>query len=68
MNGSDPPTCTRCNVQLTVSHILIECTEYGLTRQESGISPNLKTILGNDWIELQKLLNFLNKTELKQKL
>lgn len=64
MTRSSPPICRTCNTQLTVKHILTDCTQYADKRRLFELSSDISDILSNCNSEIRKLLDFLQDTGL----
>lgn len=62
------PICDVCNTNLTVEHILISCRKFDLVRDELGLSNNLQIILSNTKENESKLLKFIKKCNLSDKI
>ena len=43
--GMDPPICNRCNKQITVKHILVECRKFIASRRKYFNNPSLINML-----------------------
>ena len=73
MEGNPPTPCLRCGCRYNVKHMLLECPQYNLARQQmikfcnnNQITFNLPNILGNDYPDLLELLfTFLHETKLE---
>ena len=64
-----PPECERCNVPLTVKHLLTECRLYSAVRRKYYNNPSLKEMLGNSKnFSITKISAFLKETGLLSKI
>ena len=69
VRGLDPPVCDRCNVRMTVKHILLECRKYIAARRKYYNHPSLITMLREaDDFSLNRLLLFLQETDILNKI
>ena len=72
MERGRPPECERCNLPLTVEHVLTECIEYSQNRRQvyGPNRPNLREILSEEHpdFNLEKLKRFLTITDLLRKI
>ena len=65
VSGMDPPICNRCNVQLTVKHVLVECRKYTASRRKYFNNPSLTTMLREtDSFSLDRLVLYLQEIDL----
>ena len=65
VSGMDPPICSRCNVQLTVKHVLVECRKYTASRRKYFNNPSLTTMLREtDSFSLDRLVLYLQEIDL----
>ncbi|XP_055590678.1 uncharacterized protein LOC129742761 [Uranotaenia lowii] len=64
----DPPTCPSCNVQITIKHILTNCSLYHTHRSSCSLSTSLRQILAPCPDEEKKLISFLKKSNLLHQL
>ena len=69
MEKGPVPRCANCNVELTVEHILIECSLYMSERQlwlnqaDVSVPLTLKSLLEeSDGFDIKKIMQFLNAT------
>lgn len=60
--------CTTCNQPLTVQHILLECQTLDGYRAAAGLAGSLYDILNNDRDTETKLINFLRRADLLNKI
>ena len=67
-NRNVSKNCDTCQTELTVEHILINCIKYDNLRDELEISSNIQVALGNNKSEETKVLKFLKKCNLYDKL
>lgn len=67
-NNNGSPNCDVCKSELTVKHILINCKKFDLVRDELHLSNNLQILLGNTKENESKLLKFLKKCNLSDKI
>ncbi|KAL9706254.1 hypothetical protein quinque_009772 [Culex quinquefasciatus] len=58
------PRCTRCNLALTVKHILAECPEFEEQRRRAGVTSNVREALADDRDMAKNLLKFLKATDM----
>ncbi|KAL9703458.1 hypothetical protein quinque_006976 [Culex quinquefasciatus] len=58
------PRCTRCNLALTVKHILAECPEFEEQRRRAGVPSNVREALADDRDMAKNVLNFLKATDM----
>lgn len=58
------PSCSFCQVPLTVEHILVNCPKFEETRINQDLSTNIFDILKNDPNEEVKLIAFLKEAKL----
>ena len=63
-----PPICDTCNELITVEHILTTCTKYNRERISSNLPASLKDILQDDEVSLLNVQQFLELTNLKNKI
>ena len=69
VRGLDPPVCDRCNVRITVKHILVECRKYIATRRKYYNNPSLITMLREaDNFSLNRLLSYLQEIDILDKI
>ena len=70
MDGSPPPLCGNCAIQLSVKHILKECPQYSANRANIfGHAASLALILGDSSVEIYgKLYKFLIKINIFKKI
>ena len=66
LSQDDKPFCISCNVDLTIKHILTNCTEFDDTRKKYYKSTNIKHIF--DIVNPKKILNFLKEINLYKKI
>ena len=59
--GSSPPVCDCCQVQLTVEHILVDCKRYDNSRTKYHIDEKSIDILLNEDIDVDNVMNFLKE-------
>ena len=61
MSGTPPPMCQRCDVQISIEHLLIECPNYSTQRTLAfGRNATLKSILSEcDTFNINAINNFL---------
>lgn len=59
-----PPVCETCNTQLTVKHILIDCTKFRHIRAKLQLDNNINTVLNDDPKNVEKLLQFLTESDI----
>ena len=65
VRGTDPPYCNRCNVRITVKHVLVECQKYTAVRRKYYNSPTLITMLREtDNFSLYRLISYLQETNI----
>ena len=62
-----PVNCDTCEVTRTIKHVLTECTKYITKRNKHNIGTNLKWML-NDPITFNRVLNFLEDIDIRQKI
>lgn len=58
------PRCTRCNLALTVKHILAECPEFEEQRRRAGVPSNVREALADDRDMAKNVLKFLKATDM----
>lgn len=68
LNKTPPPICETCHVQVTVAHILSECTLYSTQRNTHDMSTTISQILKDHPQSVNKLISFLKATELLSKM
>ncbi|KAG5861142.1 hypothetical protein JTB14_010464 [Gonioctena quinquepunctata] len=69
LRGEPQPRCEFCrSARLTVKHIVIECPQYNEIRHQLTLSANLRICLSNNNKEIDKIIEFLKKTELLKKI
>ena len=73
--GTFPPQCNTCNTTLSISHVLIHCTQYNRQRQtliqhcrRNNIQFSLTNILADDIFMVDMLIFYLRTTGLLWKL
>ena len=60
---TNPPVCPYCNnAELTVKHIMIDCTHFKYTRRNHYRAPDMKFLFDN--ISLRKIIDFLKEARL----
>ena len=59
LSQDDKPFCVSCNTDLTIKHILVNCTEFNDTRKKHFKCTNMKNIF--DIIDPKKILSFLKE-------
>lgn len=64
LDRTEPPTCRTCNENLSVEHIILTCRKYSVYRKILRINSNIRTALARDEEEENKLIVFLQETEL----
>uniref|UniRef100_A0A6P7FEX1 Uncharacterized protein LOC114329612 n=1 Tax=Diabrotica virgifera virgifera TaxID=50390 RepID=A0A6P7FEX1_DIAVI len=65
---TEAPKCRRCNIPVSVKHVLTECDEFAAYKQSiSGYSNNMKDIL-NLQTDCKPLFQFFNKCNLASKI
>lgn len=60
--------CDTCGEALTVRHILVDCRKYEIERQECNLDNSIEEILSYNKEREQKLVNFLRKSALLEKI
>ena len=61
MAQSPRSLCDRCDVPITIPHLLINCPKFSLPRKVFGNNPNLNTILHEESINFKNILQFLKR-------
>ncbi|KAI5720407.1 hypothetical protein M8J77_006141 [Diaphorina citri] len=61
MNRSSPPSCDSCHQNLSVKHILDECTKFSALKMDHHLSPDLTPVLSTD---PNKIISFLKESKL----
>lgn len=64
LQRSEPEVCVKCNVPISVTHILVNCQNYSIYRQKYNLPANLREILKNESNKTKDLIKFLKKTDL----
>lgn len=67
LSKDDPPICSVCNEDLTVSHILLYCIEYENARKSFALPPTLKDIFCKQKT-VNSLVKFINEIGLDAKI
>jgi hypothetical protein len=62
------PRCDDCDSPLTIRHLLTECEVYRATRERLNVRGTLGQVLGNDPKMIERMLMFLKKTSLFEKI
>lgn len=63
-----PPQCERCNTTLTVEHLIIVCTKYQNIRNTLDIPPTLHEALKDNIQTINKIIKYVTKTNLTNKI
>lgn len=66
--GEEQPRCSNCNTVLTVQHILQDCVSYNNLRNELQIPDHISLTLNNQLDIINKVIQFLYRTELMRKI
>lgn len=64
----EPPVCVKCQKPLTVYHLILECRDLEEQRTQCGVPGTLQEALGGDSENTQKLINFLHRTNVINKI
>ncbi|KAF2882625.1 hypothetical protein ILUMI_23551 [Ignelater luminosus] len=63
---AQPLICDKCQVTLTVLHLLIECEKYTPTGRKYHPNDQLINVLANDPIKIENLFHVLSETRLRK--
>lgn len=63
-----PESCSVCDRRLTVHHLLIGCQRYAAQRREVNLSDSLEDILKNNRESELKVLQYVRKIEIYNKI
>jgi hypothetical protein len=66
LNKNPPPTCDECHTDLSIHHIIQECTKYLDIRNHLKIPPTMEEALNEN--NITKIITFLTKINLINKL
>ena len=62
LEGAGPPECERCQVQLTIEHILVDCAMFCGERSLYHLDgKSVDVLLGED-SDVENIMNFLRDT------
>ena len=69
VKGKDPPICNRCNSQITVNHVLVECRKYDAARRKYFSNPSLASMLKEtDNFSIDRLILYLQEIDILNKI
>jgi hypothetical protein len=66
LSKNPPPTCDECHIDLSIHHIIQECTKYLDIRNHLKIPPTMEEALNEN--NITKIITFLTKINLINKL
>lgn len=64
LNKKPIPICSFCQKEISIEHILVECSQLKTIRDKVGLDKSIKNVLKNDKISEGKLLAFLRRAKL----
>ena len=64
LEGGSAPVCARCDITLSVEHILVHCPLYDAVRRRMGFGGKPISVLLGDDIEVTKVIQFLKESGL----
>lgn len=66
INKNPPPACDECHADLSIHHIIQDCSKYRDARNNLAIPPNMDEALNEN--NIIKIISFLTQTHLINKL
>lgn len=66
INKNPPPTCDECHADLSIQHIILDCSKYRDARNNLAIPPNMDEALNEN--NIIKIISFLTQIQLINKL